>query len=120
MCPFRAPTKLVDLVQKKHKALEKKPVSAQMNSQLKFKLKFLPASIRLNKAYYCGTTYISVFVQFSLSFLFLTQNCKLTREFKVNFFQMWAELMYNFELCSQNKQNLSESATLEGYLERCY
>ena len=82
------------------------------------KLKFLPASIWLNKAYW-GTTYISVSLQFLLSFLFLTQKCKQTREFKVNFCQMWAELMYNLESSSQNKQNLSESTTLEGYLERC-
>ena len=83
------------------------------------KLKFLSASIWLNKAY-CGTTYISVFLHFLLSFLFLTQKCKLTSKFKVNIFQLWAELMYNFELSSQNKQILSESATLEGYLERRY
>ena len=75
------------------------------------KLNFLPATIGLNKAY-CGTTYISVFLQFFFSFLFLTQNCKLTSEFKVHFFQMLAELMYNLEWSSQNKQILSESATL--------
>ena len=52
LCPFRAPKKLVHLVQKNHKALKKKcfiPNELTLNC----KLKFLPASLWLSKAY-CG------------------------------------------------------------------
>ena len=118
LCPFRAPKKLVHLV-KENMKLWKKICYITNKLAIICKLKFLSASIWLNKAY-CGTTYISVFLYFLLSFLFLTQKHKLTSKFKVTFFQMWSESMYNFELFSQNKQNLSERATLEGCLECCY
>ena len=71
------------------------------------KLKILPA--------YFVTTYISVFLHFLLFTLFLTQKSKLTPEAAGRIFQF--QLMYNLELPSQNKQNLSENTTLERYCD---
>ena len=72
------------------------------------KLKILPA--------YFVTTNTSVFLSILTLFTFsYPKKSKLTPASAGRHFQR--QLMYNSELSSQNKQNLSENTTLEGYCD---
>ena len=77
------------------------------------KLKFLPAWIWFNKAQF-GTTNISVFLYLLLSPLFLLKSVSLPWRLLAGISD---NLMYNLELSSQNKRNICERTTLEGYLD---
>ena len=77
------------------------PIHSQIKLTINYKLKFLPTSIWLKKAYF-GTTNVPVFLQSLLQSLFLAHKCKLPMAAAGKHSQ-W-KLNYNLELSSQKSK----------------